>query len=127
MTAAVAALHTSDPLRIEEAVTALEQLGAQPVLAWARRDLRARGIAHRSSPRRGPNRATRANPAGLTQRELEVLGLVVTGLRNAEIAERLFLTPKTVGHHISAIYAKLGVTNRAEAVHAAARLGVITA
>lgn len=125
--AAVAALHTSDPARIAEAVAALEQLGAHPTLAWARRDLRARRISCHHPPRRGPNRATRANPAGLTQRELEVLELVVTGLRNADIAERLFLTSKTVGHHISAIYAKLGVANRAEAVHAAARLGVSAA
>jgi DNA-binding NarL/FixJ family response regulator len=60
----------------------------------------------------------------LTQREVEVLALVAAGLRNAEIAERLYLTPKTVSHHLSAIYAKLGVASRFEAAQAAAQLGI---
>jgi DNA-binding NarL/FixJ family response regulator len=75
--------------------------------------------------RRGPRATTRANPAGLTQREVEVLGLVAAGLRNADIAERLYLTPKTVSHHLSAIYAKLGVETRIEAAHAAAQRGIL--
>jgi DNA-binding NarL/FixJ family response regulator len=58
---------------------------------------------------------------------MEVLALVVAGLRNAEIAERLFLTQKTVSHHLSAIYAKLGVETRIEAAHVAARLGIVRA
>ena len=61
----------------------------------------------------------------MTQREAEVLALVAAGLRNAEIAERLYLTPKTVSHHLSAIYAKLGVETRIEAAHAASQLGII--
>ena len=73
---------------------------------------------------RGPRPATRANPAGLTPREMEVLTLLAEGLRNAEIADRLYLTPKTVGHHLAAIFAKLGVETRTEAVHAAAQLGI---
>ena len=68
-----------------------------------------------------------ANPAGLTQREAEVLALLAEGLRNAEIAERLFLTPKTVSHHLSAIYAKLGVSSRTEAARAASQFGIVTA
>ncbi|MDQ2653843.1 MAG: LuxR C-terminal-related transcriptional regulator [Chloroflexota bacterium] len=122
--AALAALQTSDLTLVHEAVSYLEDLGAQSVLAWALHALRARGVPYRPVLRRGPNRDTRTNPAGLTRRELDVLHLVITGRRNAEIATQLFLTPKTVGHHISAIYAKLGVSNRAEAVRAAARLGV---
>ena len=122
--AALAALQSGDLPRIQDAIVCLEDLGAKAALARARRDLRDRGVSYHPVLHRGPNRATRTNPGRLTRREMEVLELVVTGLRNAEIAERLFLTPKTVGHHISAIYAKLGVSNRAEAVHAAARIGV---
>jgi DNA-binding NarL/FixJ family response regulator len=53
------------------------------------------------------------------------LTLVAKGLRNTEIAEQLYLTPKTVGHHVSAIYAKLGVDTRTKAAQAASQLGVI--
>jgi len=64
------------------------------------------------------------NPANLTPRELEVLALLGDGLANAEIAERLFLSEKTVAHHVSAILRKLGVANRVQAVTEAARLGI---
>ena len=64
------------------------------------------------------------NPANLTPRELEVLALLGDGLTNAEIAERLFLSEKTVAHHVSAILRKLGVANRVQAVTEAARLGI---
>jgi len=64
------------------------------------------------------------NPANLTPRELEVLALLGDGLTNAEIAERLFLSEKTVAHHVSAILPKLGVANRVQAVTETARLGI---
>jgi DNA-binding NarL/FixJ family response regulator len=72
----------------------------------------------------GPPAATRANPANLTAREVEVLGLMVEGRRNAEIAERLFLSPKTVEHHVSAILAKLGASSRAEAIARAQQIAL---
>jgi DNA-binding NarL/FixJ family response regulator len=75
---------------------------------------------------RGPRPATRANPANLTARELEVLTLVAEGLRNAEIAQRLFISIKTVDHHVSAILTKLGVRSRQEAAMAATRLGIVS-
>ena len=71
--------------------------------------------------------ATTANPAGLTGRQVEVLGLLAEGLTDAEIAARLSLSAKTVGHHVSALLAKLGVGSRRQAVTAARRLGVVPA
>ena len=68
--------------------------------------------------------STRVNPAGLTRRETEVLTLMADGLRNAEIAERLYLAPKTVRHHVSAILGKLGIETRTEAARAATLLGI---
>ena len=86
------------------------------------RRLRERGA--RGLPR-GPRSATQQNPANLTARELEVLELVAQGLRNADIAERLFLSEKTVAHHVSAILRKLDVRTRGEAGAEAARLGIV--
>jgi DNA-binding NarL/FixJ family response regulator len=60
----------------------------------------------------------------LTPRESEVLTLVAQGLRNAEVAEQLNLTAHTVAGYIKSIYAKLGISNRAEAARRAARLGL---
>ena len=65
-----------------------------------------------------------AAPVGLTEREREVLALMSSGATNREIASRLFLSPHTVKEHTSAIYRKLGVRNRAEAVQRAQRLGL---
>jgi DNA-binding NarL/FixJ family response regulator len=98
-----------------------DRLGARPAAALAARRLRELGA--RSIPR-GRRPATRANPAGLTARELEILRYVVGGLRNHEIAARLFLSPRTVDHHVSALLGKLGVAGRADAAAASARLGI---
>jgi DNA-binding NarL/FixJ family response regulator len=76
---------------------------------------------------RGPHRSTRAHPAGLTSREAEILGLISGGSTNREIAESLYLSPKTVEHHVSAILAKLDVPTRREAVRVAADLGLAPA
>ena len=68
---------------------------------------------------RGPTPATRATPAGLTERQLDVLDLVAAGLTNGEIAERLVVSVRTVDHHVSAVLAKLGVTTRRDAARRA--------
>jgi DNA-binding CsgD family transcriptional regulator len=92
-------------------------LGARPAAAIVARRLRERGVR---GVARGPRPATRDHPAGLTRREGEVLESLAQGLTNAEIAERLVISEKTVGHHVSAILAKLGVGSR----HEAAKLAV---
>lgn len=68
-----------------------------------------------------PRASTRANPAGLTRRQMDVLQCLQEGLSNAQIAEKLFVSPKTVDHHVSAILAKLQVKTRAEAAAKANR------
>ena len=70
----------------------------------------------------GPREATRANPAGLTARQLEVLALLAEGLTNAEIAERLVVSPRTAEHHVAAVLTKLGATTRRDAARRAAEL-----
>ena len=67
---------------------------------------------------------TRANPAGLTNRQLDVAKLVARGFSNAEIAGRLFISPKTAEVHVSAVLNKLGVGNRRAVVVRAGDLGL---
>jgi DNA-binding CsgD family transcriptional regulator len=121
---ACALAESDDPAMVRRAVSMFDELGARPRLTQTRQRLRTIGVRELPPLRRGPRASTQANPAGLTRREAEVLALVAAGLRNAEIAERLYLTPKTVSHHLSAIYGKLGVATRIEAAHAAAQLGI---
>jgi HD-GYP domain-containing protein (c-di-GMP phosphodiesterase class II) len=56
-----------------------------------------------------------SNPSGLTEREVEVLGLIARGRTNREVGDELFISPKTVGRHVENIYAKIGVSTRAGA------------
>ena len=105
----------------QQCLDVLDKLGAPAVRHAVLRDRHARGLA----VPRGPRPASRANPAGLTAREAEVLQLLADGLSYAEVAERLVLSEKTVGHHVSAVLRKLGEPTRSRAVAAALRLGVI--
>ncbi len=104
------------------ALAILDKLGASPLAAIVRRRLRERGV--RGIPR-GPNDATRANPAGLTAREIEVLALLAHGISNAQLAHKLHRSTKTIDHHVSAILEKLGARSRTEAVATALAQGLI--
>src|SRR5262249_43919992 len=83
--AALAFAQTDDVDALGRAHDTLQRLGARQAAAFVARRLRERGVA----VARGARPATRDNPANLTARELEVLGLVAEGLRNADIAQRL--------------------------------------
>ena len=116
---ALASSEVEDDLR--ESLRALQGLGARPAAAIVARRLRERGAR---GVQLGPRAPTRSNPAGLTARQLDVLALLTRGDRNADIAAKLFLSEKTVDHHVSAILRKLGVHTRGQAAAEAARLGI---
>jgi DNA-binding CsgD family transcriptional regulator len=118
--AALAALP-GDDRAARAAVTALQRLGAR---AAVRQFARARSERGSRAPR-GPQRATLANAAGLTRREQEVLEHVARGETNPEIARALYLSERTVAHHVSAILGKLGAGTRTAAVEAAHAAGVL--
>jgi DNA-binding NarL/FixJ family response regulator len=93
----------------------LEPAGAARAADEAAALLRSLGAASRP----GPKRRT-----ALTKREEEVLGLLGHGLTNAEIAERLYISPKTVEHHTGRVLSKLGLRNRSEAAAHATRTSI---
>jgi DNA-binding CsgD family transcriptional regulator len=104
------------------ALVIFERLGAGPAAERLRHLLRSTGV--RGIPR-GPRPSTKQNPAGLTTRQMEVLALMAQGLGNAEIAERLFTSTRTIDHHVSTILAKLDARTRAEAVSHAFQSGLL--
>jgi DNA-binding NarL/FixJ family response regulator len=113
---------SADAGALRDAIRLLDQLNARAAAALVRRRLRALGAG---SVPRGPNAFTRSNAAGLTEREVEVLSLIAAGLGNASIAQRLYLSAKTIEHHVSSVLRKLDVEDRTAAVAAARRMGVL--
>lgn len=110
-----------DEAALVEALETARSLGAEPL---SRRVAgRMRGLGLRVP--QGPREATRANPAGLTARQLEVLALLVEGLTNPEIAERLVVSPRTAEHHVAAVLTKLGAPTRRDAAKRASELGLL--
>jgi len=120
--AALALVDSGDPANAARALDILDRLGADAVASKVRRELRSQGVTAVPARRRS---ATLANPAGLTTRQVEVLRLLGDGLTNSELAERLYLSVKTVDHHVSAILNKLEVNKRRDAVRKARELGLL--
>ncbi len=120
--AALARADSGEEDELRRALDELQQLGARRAAAIVASRLRERGA--RGLPR-GPRPSTRRNHAELTARELEVLRLLADGLRNATIAKRLYLSPRTVENHVSSILRKLNVQSRGGAAAEAARLALL--
>jgi DNA-binding CsgD family transcriptional regulator len=104
---------------IHECVAQAEKIGATQYMLRARQLAREIGI---KGIRRGANASARNNPLGLTPREAQMLELLQAGLSNKEIANRLSRSERTIEHHTSALFKKLEVTNRQQAVALATKL-----
>jgi DNA-binding CsgD family transcriptional regulator/tetratricopeptide (TPR) repeat protein len=115
-------LFEGDEAAKREAIAIVHRLGAVAIYEKMKLEMRSEGI--RSIPR-GSRKTTLANSALLTERELGVLELLKEGLQNKEIGSRLFISAKTVDHHISAILFKLDVDSRTKAVREAIRRGIM--
>ena len=107
---------------VRRALATLDDLGTPAVRDAVLRLRRARGLPAPRTPRT----TTRGNSAQLTVRELDVLRLVAKGMSNLEVADQLFISEKTVGHHMSAVLRKLQQPTRARAVAQALRAGIVT-
>ena len=117
------ALMDGDETRRLEALEIFETLGATLVASKLKKNLRDDGVA----VPRGKDRDTRRHAAGLTVRQAEVLHLLDEGLTNTEIADRLFVSPRTVENHVSAVLTKLDSSTRDEAVSRARDKGLLSA
>ncbi|MFF0013592.1 helix-turn-helix transcriptional regulator [Streptomyces sp. NPDC005374] len=119
---AAALAESPDPADKLTALVAFDALGAEPAARLLRVELRRLGV--RRIPR-GPLAVTRENPAGLTERQLQVMRLLAEGLTNAEIAARLVVSVRTVDNHVRAVLDKLGAPSRRQAAVRAAELGLL--
>jgi ATP/maltotriose-dependent transcriptional regulator MalT len=121
---AAALAEGQDPDQLLTALGLLDELGARPLAARVRARLRELGVTRVP---RGPLEETRGNPAGLTARQVDVLRLLGQGYTNAQIADQLVLSVRTVDSHVAAVLDKLGVRDRRDAAARATELGVLGA
>ncbi len=100
---------------LEESLAISTELGMRPLM---------QRVTERQELAQAQPSAAPSYPDGLTQREVEVLGLVAAGKSNADIAEELVISPNTVVRHVSNILAKTGSSNRTEAARYASQHGL---
>jgi DNA-binding NarL/FixJ family response regulator len=116
-------LHRS---RVDEARTRLGEEAFEAAWSEGRTMSPEEAIGYALEQEATPQQTTlKPYPAGLSAREAEVLGLVASGLTNAEVAERLFLSSRTINWHLSSIYRKLGSRSRTEATRFASEHGLL--
>ena len=118
--AALALFHSRDEMTapiLIRAIRLFEQSEAVAAASRARETARSLGLA-KAMPRarRGPYKAARKHPLGLTKREQEILALIASGSTNRDISETLARSQRTVEHHVSSVLSKLNVSNRMEAM-----------
>ncbi len=101
------------PLSDQDAATELRRLSSQGVLEHRAATAVLTAAGHGEPPASASRRTQ--HPGGLSGRELEVLHLAAKGLTTRQIAERLYISPKTADHHIQHVYTKIGVSTRAAA------------
>lgn len=109
--------------RLSSAYRTARKLGARPLATEAAREVAALGES--IARRLGARAAADADGGGLSRRELEVVRLVAVGRTNAEIAQELFLSRRTVDMHVRNILRKLGCRSRVEAAHRAGELQLL--
>ena len=114
---------SGEPAPMLAALGVLDGIGATAAARVVRLRLRDLGVTRIPRARRAD---ALAGPSGLTARQLDVLALLTEGLTNAEIADRLVVSTRTVDHHVSAILTRLGASTRRDAVRMAADLRLVT-
>jgi DNA-binding NarL/FixJ family response regulator len=111
------------PLSAADAAAEVRRLAAQGVIDQRTTDAVLTAAGHGKPPALASRRPQ--HPGGLSRREVDVLRLAAMGLTTRQIADRLFISPKTADHHIQHVYTKIGVSSRAAAALWAAQHAVV--